>query len=334
MAPFHSFRSPLINLILWNLKFCLEKNRCAAFSLLLLVECQLNLLRVKPPDILKVLACLLFRCSALWVIAPTPRGFFFFFNASSTFPKFLGFSVQPLPAPLPTFPGAMQTDNKSRRVIYGGLDCARRTSDVYGNSSHGKATGCPGEGASGWEREKGRLKWWLLAFWASRTVGGGEDASQCVVGSTLYSWTVRKGTCSKRDCVWVSAKESGVRCADAAQGVKLKRRHCSISLTVVPTVFKRYVVVKGDLEWKTTLCNNILFERFAYTGHGSGMQVNEGTGLWGSSLEKFPGSVYTFYSWIFLSIWFLLWFWLSHIWQDICVALSLQFTLYVLLQDG
>lgn len=66
------------------------------------------------------------------------------FYASSTFPSFLGFPSSSSPS-LSTFLGAMQTDSKSCQVIYSGFSCAQYRLDIYGNSSHHKATDSPGK---------------------------------------------------------------------------------------------------------------------------------------------------------------------------------------------
>lgn len=82
--------------------------------------------------------CLLCRCLARRVISPTAA-----FMPRQPFP--VSWVFRPALPSLPTFLSAMQTDDKSRRVIYGGFGCAQYRPDIYGNSNHHEATGSPGK---------------------------------------------------------------------------------------------------------------------------------------------------------------------------------------------
>lgn len=95
-------------------------------------------------------------------------------------------------------------------MIYSGLGFSQYTSDIYGNSSHRKATGSRGKGAS-----KGEM----LALSASMN----RAEEHIGVWSKPCSWSARREMFQKRPCVSAGATEdSGLLSADTAQQIRVK----------------------------------------------------------------------------------------------------------------
>lgn len=126
---------------------------------------------------------------------------------------------------LPTFLSAMQTDNNSWRVIYGGFGCAQYRSDIYGNSNHREATGSSGKVRVRERKRNADLSGDFLLFkqaveppWRER-----RRRRRCrpVCGRCCLLGVHAKKHVTK-EAVCVSGREGGLLSADTASQIKVK----------------------------------------------------------------------------------------------------------------